>query len=139
MVRVVAATLLGLLLVAALISGAEYFAVRRYGLDSDEPLGSYGRVALLTLATYAGIIGQVLTARLKASKAERISIREELREVTGGRDFWMAMIASPLVLAAAYNAVAEVHSILLVGAVAFQNGFFFHAILSRDVPAARRR
>jgi hypothetical protein len=139
MTRIVSATLFGLLVIATLLYAGEYFAVRRYGLDSEQPLGSYGRLALLTLATYAGIVGQVLTVRLKASKAQRISIRDELRETTSGRDFWMAIIASPLVLAAAYNAVAEVHSVLLVGVVAFQNGFFFHAILSRDEAAARRR
>lgn len=139
MIRITAASILGLLLISAVLYGGEYFTIRRYGLDADEPLGSYGRLILLSFATYAGIVGQVLTARLKASKAQRISIRDELREVTSGRDFWMAIIASPLVLAAAYNAVAEVHSILLVGVVAFQNGFFFHAVLSREGTAASRR
>lgn len=132
MIRIFFASVVGLFLISALLFGGEYFAVRRYGLDADAPLGSYGRLALLTLATYVGIVGQVLTMRLKASSTTRISILHELREVMEGRDFWIAVIASPLVLAAAYNAVAEVHSMLLTGMVAFQNGFFFHAILSRD-------
>src|SRR5580765_6322729 len=121
MFRFTLATVLGLALIFGILYGADTLAARRFGFDSVGALSSALRISLLGFATYFGIIGQVLTSRLKHTSKSRISITAEFRAAGASPDFWLAMIASPLVLAAAYGAVAQVTSGVLVFFIGFQN------------------
>jgi hypothetical protein len=138
MTRLLLSSALALLIIGGLVLLGEYLAIKSFGLDTDSGLSNILRIALLTVATYAGIIGQVLTVRLKQLSAKQVSIINELRAVTSSKDFWIAIVASPLVLAAAYGAITQVTSIILVCFIGFQNGFFFHSVLSRHEPHTDR-
>jgi hypothetical protein len=139
MVRFAIASVLALVVVFGILYGAEILTSRRFAFDTVGMLSSGLRICLLGLATYLGIIGQVITSRLKQSSKARISIAAEFREASASPDFWLAMIASPLVLAAAYGAVAQITSSVLVFFVGFQNGYFFHSVLARQDPAKASR
>ena len=131
MTRLILALALALAVIAAFVLTGEYWAFKQYGLETDASVGNTLRVSLLTISTYLGIIGQVLVSRLKQTSTNKISIINELKETTASRDFWIAIVASPLVLIAAYSAIAQVTSELLVCSIGVQNGYFFHSGLSK--------
>ena len=131
MTRFVLVSLVSLLVIGGVIAAGELFAWRQFGLESDSSIRSAVRIGLLAGSTYIGIISQVLTGRLKRLREKRVSITRELRRATEVSDFWVAIIASPLVIAAAYSAITDVRSLILTCSIGFQNGFFFHSILAK--------
>lgn len=130
MFGLIARQLAALVIASAILAAGQFFATTNYGFDHSLTVGAIPLILLLALSVYVGIFAQVLTSRLKRSKSDQIVIMTEIRSATQSRDFWIAMLASPMVLASAYDSVAQLNSFSLAFVIGFQNGFFFHAVLS---------
>ncbi|WP_143451353.1 hypothetical protein [Janthinobacterium sp. 13] len=87
------------------------------------------RNGIAAISVFFGMLSQVLTIQLHNEKGAEVDIVLHLGKVFKSRDFWLAAIISPMVVAVALQATAQQSSLLLVGLIAFQNGFFFRSIL----------
>jgi hypothetical protein len=67
---------------------------------------------------------------MKGIKTNEISIFNELKALARSKAFWMATIASPLVLISAYKALGDVQGNLMLFFLSYQNGFFWNSVIA---------
>lgn len=93
---------------------------------------SWLRNIIAAVSVILGMFSQVLTTGLQNEKGVEVDIGLHLRMIFKRRDFWLAALISPIVVAFALQATAQQSSLMLVGLLAFQNGFFFRSILDKS-------
>jgi hypothetical protein len=130
MVRLMFSLFAGLLLIAAILYAGSLVSGRHYGFNSPGSTYEWLRVALISSGTLIGLTSQVLMAQIKAIRANKILIIDELQKFVQSKAFWLAAIASPLVIIAAYKAMSEVNGYLMVFIISYQNGFFWNSVIS---------
>ncbi|MBY5767031.1 hypothetical protein HFO06_28700 [Rhizobium leguminosarum] len=83
---------------------------------------------LLTLGTFAGIVGRTALPSLLADSSE--SALHILKASFGIRRLIAAAILSPLVIGYFYSTVRDLDDLFLVFILSFQNGFFWDTVIS---------
>lgn len=87
---------------------------------------------ILSLAMLLGIVfGHLYTQLGQAPAGEPVDLADELKRLGSNRDFWRALIASPIVFLVVYLLARDEQSFILALVFAFENGFFSHAVLRR--------
>ncbi len=77
---------------------------------------------ILTAATFFGIYSKAIMQTVFSGKA--------LSQAFSARDAVLAAVLSPLAMYAIFDAINEIESLLLLGIISFQNGFFFNNLLA---------
>lgn len=100
------------------------------GFLANAEHGPWGSVALMVLATLAGIVfGRVHGALSRVAGPVRFGnvVLAELRE----SGFWASLLASPVLFGAVYAVASNQPDPVIAAVFAFENGFFCERILER--------
>lgn len=100
-------------------------------LSSPDVVGLLVRPALVAFATLAGILFRTVYEELTSPGGATGATRSIVRGALSSRNFWIALIVSPVVILPFYKTLAEVESNALVTLMSYENGFFFRSVLSR--------
>lgn len=137
-ILIVSTFVLAAYLVAFFAADASQNSLWGFGDVVADP-SAWLRNVVASVFTYVGILSQVLTARIHKDSGELTDFLAHLNQVLKTKDFWLATLASPMVLIIAFQAVAQQSSLMFVALIAFQNGFFFRSILSGSGRPMRAR
>jgi len=111
------------------------WAELKYGSPSlFSPSGATGtdlipRPYWLVFGMFAGTLSRSFLTTIEKRKKSEHGFLEVCRLTIRSAHLWKALLASPLVLVAAYKQVSLLDDPLVVFAVAYQNGFFFQSVL----------
>jgi hypothetical protein len=130
MPRLVLSLIAALLFITTILYVGGLVAGRSYGFDSPGSVGEWHKIALLASGTLIGLVSQVLIVQIRAIRTKEISIFSELKTLVRSKAFWIAGIASPLVLISAYKSLGDVQGDLMVFFLSYQNGFFWNSIIA---------
>lgn len=86
--------------------------------------------SVLTVATFIGIYSKAILQTVFSGKP--------LKEAFSIRDALIAAVLSPIAMFAIFDALNEIKSIVLLGVISFQNGFFFNNLLAFFERAQRK-
>ncbi|MEM1325963.1 MAG: hypothetical protein AAGI23_08425 [Bacteroidota bacterium] len=97
--------------------------------ESKEDSIALGRIIIMGIATVMGIFSKILFEEIEKSKDFKFSIWDTTKKTISSRNFWLVLLASPVILLGLYSAVEKIDNMILVGLTAYQNGFFFKSIV----------
>ena len=86
---------------------------------------------LLGVFTFVGIISRYLYDQMNKSTDEPIKASKIFKEIISRKYLWISLIVSPLVLLVTYRSVQDIPDNLTAFLFAYENGFFFNAIIDR--------
>ena len=86
---------------------------------------------LLGVFTYLGIISRYLYDQMIKSENEHIKVSKLFKEIISRKYLWISLIVSPLILLVTYRSVQDIPDNLAAFLFAYENGFFFNAIIDR--------
>jgi len=84
---------------------------------------------LLSFFTLFGIISRILYNEIEIQNDEYINIFELLHNAFKSKEFWKALLVSPIILIGFYKTIDSINSNSLISLMAFENGFFFNSVI----------
>lgn len=96
------------------------------------------RVVVIAVVTALGVFSSLLLDAINTSRTDRPRLRSLFRTALGSRRAWSAAVVSPFVFYAVYTTTRNQPDTVEALFFAYQNGFFWDAILSRAIEAGRR-
>lgn len=113
------------LLAPAMPSGSDFLLVVKV---------SIWRILLLFVAMSLGCLAHALYAQLQTAK-QPVRIRRLLYSSLRSKPFILSVLVSPIIFFAIYNLASQVPDDLVAFCLAFQNAFFWKAILGGNQQA----
>jgi hypothetical protein len=89
------------------------------------------RPCLVAVFGVVGIVSRSVFDRLQAHPDKPVRLGRVLRETARSKQFYLALLISPIVIITFYGTLERIQSLGLLAVLSYQNGFFFHAIFDR--------
>lgn len=127
-----------LILLGALVLVVSTYLAQRYVARPSGQTGNFLSppdpsvvipIILIVAVTLLGIACHYLFEKLKNATADTIDVRAELSAMASSRQFWMALLVSPLTFNATYVLIGQNSDTIAIYLLAFQNGFFWESII----------
>lgn len=130
-----------LLLISAVALVGSVFVWRELALNDARGFFDIGtdpavlvRPVVLSVATIFGILSRVIYEALVQWPKKSVVIGSVLGRSLRSKEFWLALLVSPVIILAFYQSMRTLDSLMLVALVGYENGFFFHSVLSAKFP-----
>lgn len=87
---------------------------------------------IISISTLLGILSKYVYDEIEKVSEEKFSIKAVLKKSKTKKSFWLSIIICPAVIGAFYQSISEINSNILIGIIAYQNGFFFKSLFKND-------
>jgi len=86
---------------------------------------------LISFATLLGIVSRIIYNKINTIKEESINIITILFESLKSKEFWIAILISPIIIGAFLKTLDSINSYPLLMLISYENGFFFKTIFEK--------
>lgn len=100
-----------------------------YGFDPATTGSILLRASIVAVGTMAGILSKAIYEELQKATDDDFDLGAVLLGAVTTRRFVIALVVAPIVILAFLKALDDISSHLLVGLMAYQNGFFFRTVI----------
>jgi len=89
------------------------------------------KAIILALFTIVGIWSKMLFEEIENTDAVKFKLKESIKKVRTSKHTWLTLLICPAIIGSFYESLKTVDNLLLIGMFAYQNGFFFRAVLGK--------
>ena len=130
--RSLALILSALILILIVLFVSAPLPVSIFGFNTSED-NKYicARMIAIAVSTLAGMFSKILYEEINRGPDKQFNIMNSFKGMLTGKPFWLAVLLSPIVIGYLFKQFEEISNVFSVSFLAYQNGFFFNAIISR--------